>query len=93
MIDTGGNTIVNHSLMEATGGGTLVLSSDVDNSCGTIEATGCNSTVVLNPITISNGTLTINPHSALEISVGNDDPATPRSTTSAWPTTAISASM
>jgi hypothetical protein len=73
MIDTGGNTIVNHGLMEATGGGTLVLSSDVDNSCGTIEAAGCNSSVVLNPITISNGTLTIDPHSALEISVGNDD--------------------
>ena len=72
-IDTGGNTIVNHGILEATGGATLVLNSDVDNSCGTIQVVGCDSTVDLGQITISNGTLTIDPHSALDISLGKGD--------------------
>ena len=72
-IDTGGNTIVNHGILEATGGATLVLNSDVDNSCGTIQVVGCNSTVDIDQITISNGTLTIDPHSALDISLGKGD--------------------
>ena len=72
-IDTGGNTIVNHGILEATGGATLVLNSDVDNSCGTIQVVGCNTTVDLGQMTISNGTLTIDPHSALDIIPGKGD--------------------
>ena len=56
-IDIGCNTIHNHGLVEATCGGTLVLNSDVDNSCGTIQAVGCDTTVVLDQITVSCGTL------------------------------------
>ena len=56
-IDTGCNTIVNHGILEATGGATLVLNSDVDNSCGTIQVVGCNTTVDIDQITISHGTV------------------------------------
>ena len=56
-IDTGCNTVVNHGILEATGGATLVLNSDVDNSCGTIQAVGCDSTVNIHEITVSHGTL------------------------------------
>ena len=38
-IDIGCNTIVNHGLLEATGGGTLDVVSHVDNSCGSLLAT------------------------------------------------------
>ena len=38
-IATGCNTIVNHGLMEATGGGTLDIVSHVDNACGSLLAT------------------------------------------------------
>ena len=38
-IATGCNTIVNHGLLEATGGGTLDIVSHVDNACGSLLAT------------------------------------------------------
>jgi hypothetical protein len=38
-IATGCNTIVNHGLLEASGGGTLDIVSHVDNACGSLLAT------------------------------------------------------
>ena len=37
-IDTGSHHIVNEGLLEATHGGSLVIDSNVDNSCGLVEA-------------------------------------------------------
>ena len=71
-IDTGGNTIVNHGILEATSGATLVLNSDVDNRCGIIQATGSNATVELNDITVSNGTLESSCGGLIQIGCGSD---------------------
>jgi hypothetical protein len=70
-IDTGGNTVVNHGILEATGGATLVLNSDVDNSCGTIQAVGCDTTVNIDQITVSHGTLETSGDGLIQI-VGGD---------------------
>jgi hypothetical protein len=58
VIDTGCNAVCNEGTLEATGGGTLLIESDVDNSCGTISACGSDSVVQLAAgITIAGGTL------------------------------------
>ena len=71
-IDTGCNTIVNHGILEATGGATLVLNSDVDNRCGIIQATGSNATVELNDITVSDGTLETSCGGLIQVGCGSD---------------------
>ena len=69
-IDTGGNTVANHGLLEATGGATLVINSDVDNSCGTIQAVGCDSTVNIDQITVSHGTLQTSCNGLIQVVCG-----------------------
>jgi len=58
VLATGANAIINAGLMEATGGGTLEILSDVDNVGGTIAAHDGVSSVQLSDVTITGGTLT-----------------------------------
>jgi hypothetical protein len=48
----------NYGLMEATGGGTLLLNGAIGNSGGTIQSDGANSLVNLNNAQVTGGTLT-----------------------------------
>ena len=57
ILDTGGNTITNAGLLEATNGATLEIKSSVDNGGGTIAASGAGSVVELFGVTITDGTL------------------------------------
>jgi hypothetical protein len=57
VLATGANAIINAGLMEATGGGTLEILSDVDNVGGTIAAHDGVSSVQLSDVTITGGTL------------------------------------
>jgi FecR protein/Carbohydrate binding domain len=57
VIDTSSNTITNLGVMEATHGGTLDIESSVNNTGGTISASGSNSAVDFSGVTVTGGTL------------------------------------
>jgi VCBS repeat-containing protein len=71
VIDTGCNDIVNTGLLEATDGGNLVINSNVDNFCGTIEAHTGSYVTIAGDIcgggaTIAGGTLEYDGHANLD---------------------------
>jgi hypothetical protein len=74
MLDPGA-AITNHGTLEATGGATLEIASDVNNDAvtGLIEATGTtslHSTVQLDAVTVTDGKISIDANSTLAIENG-----------------------
>jgi autotransporter passenger strand-loop-strand repeat protein len=65
-ITTGANTIVNQGALEAQNGGTLQISSNINDASGTIEANGAVSIVALNGITVAGGTLSTSANGVIE---------------------------
>jgi len=63
-------TITNQGKLEATNGATIDIKGDVSNSTGHIEAHGSGSTVELEAITVTGGTITIDAGNTLEIENG-----------------------
>ena len=81
-IDIGCNTIVNHGLLEATGGGTLDVVSHVDNSCGSLLATSggvldIESTICGGTATIHGATLEFAALSNVNVTFDNGSVASP----------------
>ena len=68
-IDTD-HTIINKGLMEATGGGTLEIENDVDNTGGMIKAAGTGSTLQFDAVTVTSGKIIIDAGDTLAIENG-----------------------
>src|SRR5580658_602797 len=68
-----GASLANTGIIEATGGGTLILSptNPLDNQNGVVRATGAGSTVEIADATIQGGTLTTSNGGVMETASGN----------------------
>ena len=88
-IETGANSITNGGTLEATGGATLAIDSNVANTGGTITA-AVGSGIDLNNVTVTAGT--VSSRGPFRMSAGRSSlrPAPARSTTLSSPTTAPS---
>ncbi|MBK8890000.1 MAG: hypothetical protein IPN75_06210 [Dechloromonas sp.] len=65
----GGSSIVNNNILEARNGGTLVISTNVNNAAGQINAQN-GSQVLQNSVTITHGTLGSNGTGVIAASAG-----------------------